>query len=462
MDVTDPFSNKFRPPPLTLDRVLEGRPIVAQDSPLLRLPVMILSDIIKYIETDMETLKSLALVNSDCRQLAQSCQFAIVNLDYSIRSYRLFGALIREATERSITKDSVTRQPSIGACIRYLTASSKHSRDESNMIARMRPRAANEGDDEDEDDEDDDEDDDGFDLFHIESSLSIHQWRDLFSNVTSKVGEIYEPSMILVVTRLPHLESFNWTGTPTIDRYLCIGLGASGIRHLKLHGFLESEAVRVELEGTHSWPLLSLDIQVDLSYIDRARSSNSSPFFSSLFQACSSTLRYLKFSHRSIPLLPLLEPVSLSAQFPSLCFLYIERWTLLSRSTLQSFLQSQRLSTLAVNFSDLTTRDCLDQAGNYPELHTFIWTSDHVPAVASLRFLEQNNQLTAFGTQFFQSPALLERVVCILASFANMKALSLIWDGTTIPDSSLRSMASITSLEDLHLSCGCQVGWKHD
>ncbi|KAF4988685.1 hypothetical protein F66182_16686, partial [Fusarium sp. NRRL 66182] len=168
MDVTDPFSNKFRPPPLTLDRVLEGRPIVAQDSPLLRLPVMILSDIIKYIETDMETLKSLALVNSDCRQLAQSCQFAIVNLDYSIRSYRLFGALIREATERSITKDSVTRQPSIGACIRYLTASSKHSRDESNMIARMRPRAANEGDDEDEDDEDDDEDDDGFDLFHIE------------------------------------------------------------------------------------------------------------------------------------------------------------------------------------------------------------------------------------------------------------------------------------------------------
>lgn len=83
--------------------------------------------------------------------------------------------------------------------------------------------------------------------------------------MTSKVGKIYEPSMILVVTRLLHLENFNWTRSPTFDRYLCGVLGASTIRHLKLRGYLESEAVRVELEGAHSWSLSSLDIQVDLS-----------------------------------------------------------------------------------------------------------------------------------------------------------------------------------------------------
>lgn len=179
--------------------------------------------------------------------------------------------------------------------------------------------------------------------------------------------------------------------------------------------------MRVELEGAHSWPLLSLDIEINLPYMARQRLFNSSPFFSSLFQACSPTLRYLKFQHRTVPLYPQVEPVALSAQFPHLSFLCIELWTPLSRSTLQSFLQSRRV----IDFSDPITRDCLDQAGYYPELHTLIWTGAHAPATVSLQSLEQNNHLTAFGTNFFHSPSLLECVVCILASSANLNILSL-------------------------------------
>ncbi|KAL4992076.1 hypothetical protein BDW68DRAFT_106475 [Aspergillus falconensis] len=61
-------------PPLWLDQVMEGRPIALRDSRLLNLPSESLSAIVGYTKSDKETLASLALVNSDCRQLARSCQ----------------------------------------------------------------------------------------------------------------------------------------------------------------------------------------------------------------------------------------------------------------------------------------------------------------------------------------------------------------------------------------------------
>lgn len=189
---------------------------------------------------------------------------------------------------------------------------------------------------------------------------------------------------------------------------------------------------------------------------------HTSTFYSKIFQACSSTLRFLRLSQMEFTSNSQQTAVSLTAEFPHLCSLNLAPMTPLSHSTLQSFLQSQRLSTLVVDFSDSITRECLDQVGYYPELHTFIWTGIEIPSTASLRSLEHNNHLMEFGTEYHQSPSLLDRVVSVLASFANLSVLSLIWDGTTIPNSSLLSIASITSLDSLHISCGNQNGWRYD
>lgn len=75
---------------------------------------------------------------------------------------------------------------------------------------------------------------------------------------------------------------------------------------------------------------------------------------------------------------------------------------------------------------------------------------------ATFRFLEQNNHLKEFGIISSQLPPFLEQVITILASFPNLKVLSLRWEGTTIPDSSLTCLALLTSLEKLHISAGYQ------
>lgn len=216
MNPTNPFSKKFKSSPLTLDRILEGRPIAAQDSPLLRLPVMILSDIIKYM--DSESLESLALVNSDCRQLARSCQFANVDMDYSVRSHHLFGLLVREATARSITKDRLTPQPSLGACIRYINLSSDHYHDEVDAIDELRARPLGEGEGDDDD--------------NTDRLLSTDEWRNLTQDMLTKVWSIYDPTLILVLTSLPHLEIINWTSGVTVDCHLLTSLKASTVKHL--------------------------------------------------------------------------------------------------------------------------------------------------------------------------------------------------------------------------------------
>lgn len=55
--------------PLLLDSVMEGKPCIS-GSRLLGIPAEILAIIVDFIADDKPTLAALALVNSDCRQLA--------------------------------------------------------------------------------------------------------------------------------------------------------------------------------------------------------------------------------------------------------------------------------------------------------------------------------------------------------------------------------------------------------
>jgi hypothetical protein len=86
-------------PPLALsaDRVMENRPFIST-APIFQLPYEIISVVLAQIDSD--SLGNLALVNSDCRQLARSRQFASVRFDYSDATLELISLLLEEKTLR--------------------------------------------------------------------------------------------------------------------------------------------------------------------------------------------------------------------------------------------------------------------------------------------------------------------------------------------------------------------------
>lgn len=436
MNFKNPFLSTFKKSPLTLDRALEGRPIAARNSRLLNLPVEILSEIIRYIETDKPSLAAVAFVNSDCRQLARSCQFRDVLIDFGPRSSCILGVLIREATERMRTKDGLTRRPSLGACVRYLATNYEHYWKENRLI---KPEGADENN------------------RHLRN-----RWRESVGYLTTRLDHVYDPTLLLVLTTLPHLEFINWEKFGSIDRHLLESLSASKARHLKLQGSLESENYGV-IEAGVSWPLLSLDIQIEWEFHFRYERNygDSSAFWDGLFRACSSTLRILKFDFRE-PSSGIEAPISFTAEFSHLHHLHINFGTVLTAPSLTRLLQSPRLSTLVVDYSEQVSRDCLDSIGHLRSLDKLVLTGFSGPDTPLLRFLEYNTQLTAFAFKYEQSPTLLDRAITALKSFSNLNVLSLVWKVDMIPEPSLSSLASLTSLLQLRISAGNQEGWKRD
>lgn len=96
-------------PPLPLDKLLEGHPPVAAESPLFaRLPIEVLTHVLSFLPAD--ALLSFAMVNSDCRQIARSVWFETVVFDYDFDS--AFG--LSEVLGKELSP------PRLGACVRRL------------------------------------------------------------------------------------------------------------------------------------------------------------------------------------------------------------------------------------------------------------------------------------------------------------------------------------------------------
>lgn len=114
----DEYGHDTVPPlPLAFDRVNEGRSPTSKSS-LFTLPFELLGTILRHIPHD--SLAALASVNTDCRQLARSRQFASIQLNYSNSSVSIAKKLMGEAVERG-TNGGLTRSPSLGACVRRIT-----------------------------------------------------------------------------------------------------------------------------------------------------------------------------------------------------------------------------------------------------------------------------------------------------------------------------------------------------
>lgn len=105
----------------------------------------------------------------------------------------------------------------------------------------------------------------------------------------------------------------------------------------------------------------------------------------------------------------------------------------------------------------------MDREGEIPSLETLILhrhldldldSDGFIPDSAPLDFLKKNPQLKALAFHSPETSTLAERALSILATFPQLKRLSMSWDEVDIPDSSFDALSSLSSLEVLHLRIG--------
>ncbi|KAF5482908.1 hypothetical protein CGCF413_v015508 [Colletotrichum fructicola] len=196
--------------PLLFTKVMEARPAASQ-SLLFRLPPEILGDIMDLIADEKPSLASLALVNSDCRQLARSCQFAVVTFDYSPASRQLAQLLSTEAASRGPQS-----RGRIGPCIRHVKVAS---------------------------------DPGWLSGFHKELHDSI--WGadrgEITDAVREHIGSLqkkaeleyvanHQMPILFGIGAMPNLEAISWLDGLCQSPYLFTTLAGSSVQHIKFHG----------------------------------------------------------------------------------------------------------------------------------------------------------------------------------------------------------------------------------
>lgn len=443
----DPFSN---PPsgPLSFDRVNENRDLApsSRTSRLLNLPVEILTKVIGNFDaiTDKESLACLALVNRDCRQLARSCQFRSVELDFSSRSTSLVGVLFREGVERS-RHQGRTRLPSLGACVRHVTVSGTHYWEQ--IQALQSGSLSGPGHNYEDNRE-------------PMTDVQLKQWRENVSNLSQRKADVYDPSLLFAISTLPHLDVLD-LGEFSVDQFVLDSLTFSVCKHLRVT--LTIEDMDVQFPAL-AWQLETLSLDAgwgfDKWYDSRSSNIDASFLWGPILHLCSQSLQTLRMKHQEPPSDKPMEPISFSLDFPQLRFLQIS--CNLHQTALESLL-TDRLTALIVNDGIPAMKDYLDCKGHLRDLSLLFWTGlIKTPDHSSMQMLSKNQQIAAFGIRYARSAASLDRVLSVLESFSHLTHLSMVWDGAQVPESSSRILACLVSLEHLHISAGNQVGWRHD
>ena len=432
----DEYGKELVPPlPLLFDRVSEGRKLVSSTN-LLNFPLEVLALVIQKVPET--SLASLALVNSDCRQLARSRQFASLHFDYSDRTLAIIDKLREEATERS-NLGGLTGKPALGPCIRRLTVAThpgwinyRHNVELSEDFNALPKR---------------------------ESS------RRLTAAYHAIFGTYYTSIQDLLSNRtvLPHVELLDWEDKITLQPSFFDAIAQSTIQHLKLYRIRVDKLFTIDtgpLRPSRSWPLRSLYLEVLPATSNLTL--DASCLCTSILQACAPTLQYLTWdtcSRNPIhtdglgpgPRFPSLRHLRLAfLRFADVCYL--------------SELVHDELNSLDVDTnSSSASSQFFDLRGRIPALKTFVWKSN-LPASQSLAFLKANPQFSKLSIPNAAPATLLDdRILPLLAqSFANLTSLSLVWDGLSIPFQAMETITKITTLQQLHLSAGCQWGWRYD
>lgn len=428
----DDFGSGIVPPlPLLFDRVSEGRDMISQ-APLLRLPLEIVALILRHLPPS--ALASLAFVNSDCRQLARSRQFASIHFDYSDRTMGLINQLQKEAAERQASHGS-TAGMAIGPCIRRLTIAThpgwvKHRHDvdlSEEFVALEKPEQTR----------------------RLNSACKLY-----FDSYLSSIDDLLSTPVVL-----PHLELLDWEDTVCLESSFFDAIAKSNVHHLKISG--GSVGAPFKVDTSHPWPLrtLTLEMGVNFKEIDL----DLSPLYTSLLGCSASTLTSLEWSMR-YPGQIRTDLLSPCPSFPRLSSLRLHFLRLADTTLLKELVHD---GLVALDTNTELSPPCsafFVQRGLVRSLETFIWHTPNIEKSPSISFLKANPQIRKLRIELAVKTVYLEEQILPLLShrFSNLTSLSLAWDSKDIPWTSLEYISKITALEKLCIGAGEQCGWRHD
>lgn len=438
----DDYGKDVVPPlPLFFDRVNEGRPPRSNAS-LFRLPFEILAAITQHLSES--SLASLSLVSKDCCQLARSCRFRSVQLNYSAPQSHLIVKLLDEAQER-LENNGYALSPSIGACIRRLQIATD---------ARWVSHRHN------------------LDLAEL-NEMDIEEKEKRIRDAHSMFFGRYIPAIeLILVHALPHLELLDFEDKVPIPKSFFNALTCSSIQHLKLYRVNISEEFEIQMPQAlvhRGWPLRTLHLEL-IWRIRGGTRGRTAPLCASILRLCAPTLESLIWD--SVLSRDEEDVQSLAGQelpcFGRLRELKLKgvRFSDPSNLNLLMFPQPQsRLQVLEMDADrDPLEAQFLESCGAIPSLETFIWNAFQLADDHPLLFLRCNPQLSKLSLPDALSPTLLDaKILPMLSqSFKRLRSLSLAWKSVSISNSALEIIGTLHTLEQLHLSAGYQFGWRHD
>ncbi|KAG0128071.1 hypothetical protein HOY82DRAFT_671748 [Tuber indicum] len=408
--------------PLFFDRVNEGFSITST-TPLFQLPIELLNDITTYLGAD--DLKSLALVDRDCRQLARSVQFSTVTLDYSFPKHTLIAALHKEAQERSVNNGCLP-QPSIGACVRRLIVATepRHLSEAHNVVERP-------------------------DLVDLREASDRY-----FSVYTVQIASA-------IASALPNLEELSLQDRAVAPEHLLGAIPASPIRTLKLGkiSLAIDDPISIPPVGTR-WGVESLELEVirDLCSPSSRCTAN---FCKSVLEATSKNLERLVWrGHFGDQ-----QSFGRSISFPKLRTLSLSLISISDDTVLSSFFPSGDTSTLRALSIDTRTERVhafLPTIGQIKSLQSLHCHSFSIPKDPDVSFIASNPQLKFLALSPYTNEYLTTTLLPTLTNFTSLNSLSLIFGCSYIDLSALSYISKIRSLTQLWLSAGKQSGWAVD
>ncbi|KAE9399880.1 hypothetical protein BT96DRAFT_939049 [Gymnopus androsaceus JB14] len=373
--------------------------------PLFRLPVEVLQDVAPHIpSSDLETL---ALVDRDCRQLARSVQFFNVKFTFSDVSLGILESLLAEMHE---TRNDSTQ--ALGPCIRHVTVDIG-----SPLLTETR-------------------------LAHFPNLAA------LYKQLPGSRGaqDAYLQALAIVLNNsLPNLESFNWQSRVKIPPEL-------------MHSITSSSATSYR---DQSWSIESLVLDVEWM-LDLEECATATTIMTDMLRAVSPNAADLVLERDTITFLtnPLVGKLLLSRVFEIYAWMRC-LWGILAFSH-PSCHQTSRVCSLEVSSSDHATAKFLVHRGHLQSMESFSWINQPNAVEEDLiPFIEANPQIHSLSIGRPLPPTIIDtRIIPLLKfDFINLTSLHLVWDSTSIPETSLSVIGNLHRLRKLWISAGSQLGW---
>ncbi|KAH8153664.1 uncharacterized protein LAJ45_02477 [Morchella importuna] len=396
---------------------------------LLQLPSELLDHITELLS--IADLASMALVNTACRQLARSRQFANIHLSYTTpEASGIRNVLADESAARM--ENPMISSPTLGVCVRSLTVASVILMD--SFFVRW------------------------WKLEDLPSLFMPEVSRErAIELVANNYFDVYVRNLSDALRYvLPNLEILRWEDKVCITPELMNAITASGVRELEMAGvFVDREFV---VDERPRWGLRGL--VMDIQRAKGCRNVNTAPLCMSILKAAAQTLEELEWVNGEVTRFDAAE-FDPPLRFPQLRSLVLQN-TEIDSELLEALISENnpqlRLRILTVASSSAS--EYLSRRGHIDTLQVYHTLAPLSPSDAV--FIGANSQLHKLTAPCASDSLVLGTLLPTLTDFRHLTNLYLVWDSKTIDIRALESIGGVKSLTHLWLSAGTQSGNIHD